>query len=76
MIQSLCQEARDGKTTGVHGSAEEKFAIVIEGLKFGQNVHHVRQMKRPQVQNTRVKQLVAELSLDDTMLQDVLRKEW
>jgi len=36
----------------------------------------VRQMKQLQVQNTRVKQLVAELSLDETMLQDVLQKKW
>ena len=33
-------------------------------------------MKQLQVQNTRVKQLVAELSLDEMMLQDVFRKKW
>jgi len=32
-------------------------------------------MKQLQVQNARVKQLVAELSLDAMMLQDVLRKK-
>jgi len=41
-----------------------------------QSVHQVRQMKQLQVQNTRMKQLVAELSLDETILQDVLRKKW
>ena len=34
----------------------------------------VREMKQPQDENGRLKQLVAELSLDKTMLQDVLSK--
>ena len=42
----------------------------------GLEVDQVRQMKQLQVQDARVKQLVAELSLDETMLQDVLRKKW
>jgi hypothetical protein len=33
-----------------------------------------RQMKQLQEENSRLKQLVADLSLDKTMLQDVLRK--
>jgi putative transposase len=41
----------------------------------GLEVDQVRQMKHLQVQNTRMKQLVAELSLDETMLQDVLRRK-
>ena len=36
----------------------------------------VREMKQLQDENIRLKQLVAELSLDKTMLQDVLRKKW
>ena len=36
----------------------------------------VREMKHLQDENSRLKQLVAELSLDKTMLQDVLRKKW
>lgn len=36
----------------------------------------VREMKQMQDENSRLKQLVAELSLDKTMLQDVLRKKW
>lgn len=36
----------------------------------------VREMKQLQDENNRLKQLVAELSLDKTMLQDVLRKKW
>lgn len=42
----------------------------------GLEVDQVRQMKQLQEENTRLKQLVAELSLDKTMLQDVLRKKW
>jgi len=36
----------------------------------------VREMKQLQEENRRLKRLVAELSLDKTMLQDVLRKKW
>ena len=36
----------------------------------------VREMKQLQDENSRLKQLVAELSLVKTMLQDVLRKKW
>ena len=43
---------------------------------FGLEVDQVRQMKQLQEENTRLKQLVAELSLDKTMLQDVLRKKF
>lgn len=42
----------------------------------GLEVDQVRQMKQLQEENTRLKQLVAELSLDKTMLQEVLRKKW
>lgn len=36
----------------------------------------MRQLKQLQEENTRLKQLVAELSLDKTMLQDVLAKKF
>ncbi len=42
----------------------------------GLEVDQARQMKQLQEENTRLKQLVAELSLDKTMLQEVLRKKW
>ena len=41
----------------------------------GLEVDQVRQMKQLRDENTRLKQLVAELTLDKTMLQDVLRKK-
>ena len=40
----------------------------------GLEVDQVRQLKQLQEENTRLKQLVAELSLDKVMLQDVLAK--
>ena len=43
---------------------------------FGLESDQVREMKQLQDENSRLKQLVAELSLDKTMLQDVLRKKW
>jgi putative transposase len=42
----------------------------------GLEVDQVRQLKQLQEENARLKQLVAELSLDKTMLQDVLRKKF
>jgi len=38
-------------------------------------VDQVRQLKQLQEENARLKKLVAELSLDKTMLQDVLSKK-
>ncbi|MFZ0314457.1 MAG: IS3 family transposase [Candidatus Korobacteraceae bacterium] len=42
----------------------------------GLETDQVRQMKQLQDENSRLKQLVADLSLDKTMLQDVLRKKF
>jgi putative transposase len=42
----------------------------------GLESEQVREMKQLQDENGRLKQLVADLSLDKTMLQDVLRKKW
>jgi putative transposase len=39
-------------------------------------VDQVRQLKQLQEENGRLKKLVAELTLDRSMLQDVLRKNW
>jgi putative transposase len=39
-------------------------------------VDQVRQMKQLQEENLGLKQLVAELTLDKAMLQDVLSKKW
>lgn len=42
----------------------------------GMEVDHARQMNLLREENMRLKQLVAELTLDKTMLQDVLSKKW
>ena len=42
----------------------------------GLELDQVREMKQLQEENSRLKQLVAEVRLDKTMLQDVLRKKW
>ena len=42
----------------------------------GLEVDQVRQLKRLQEENTRLKQLVADLTLDKAMLQDVLSKKF
>lgn len=41
----------------------------------GLEIDQVRQLKQLQEENARLKRLVAELSLDKTMLQDVLAKK-
>jgi putative transposase len=42
----------------------------------GLEVDQVRQLKQLQEENTRLKQLVADLTLDKAMLQDVLAKKY
>ena len=42
----------------------------------GLEVDQVRQLKQLQEENGRLKKLMAELTLDRAMLQDVLRKNW
>jgi putative transposase len=42
----------------------------------GLEVDQLRQMKQLQEQNTRLKRIVADLTLDKAMLQDVLRKKF
>ena len=42
----------------------------------GLEVDHVRQMKQLQEENTRLKQVVADLTLDKAMLQDVLANKF
>ena len=42
----------------------------------GMGTVEIRQLKQLEEENTKLKRLVADLSLDKTMLQDVLRKKW
>ena len=43
---------------------------------LGLEIDQVRQLKQLQDENGRLKKLVAELTLDRAMLQDVLAKKW
>lgn len=42
----------------------------------GMGTVEIRRLKQLEDENTKLKRLVADLSLDKTMLQDVLRKKW
>ncbi len=42
----------------------------------GMGTVEIRRLKQLEEENTKLKRLVADLSLDKTMLQDVLRKKW
>jgi putative transposase len=42
----------------------------------GMGVAEIRRLKQLEDENRKLKQLVADLSLDKTMLQDVLRRKW
>ena len=48
----------------------------MEAKYAGLEVDEVRKMAQLQEENMRLKQLVAELTLDKTMLQDVLSNKW
>ncbi len=57
------------------GTSEQTF-YRWKAKYVGLEVDQVRQMKQLQEENLRLKQLVAELTLDKAMLQDVLSKKW
>lgn len=42
----------------------------------GMGVAEIRRLKQLEEENSKLKRLVADLTLDKTMLQDVLRKRW
>src|SRR5919112_1246364 len=46
------------------------------GLVAGMGVVEVRRLKQLEEENAKLKRLVADLTLDKTMLQDVLRRKW
>jgi putative transposase len=42
----------------------------------GMGVAEIRRLKQLEDENARLKRLVADLTLDKTMLQDVLKRKW
>jgi putative transposase len=59
------------RKTGITEQTYYRWKAKYAGLEVDQ----VRQIKQLREENTKLKQLVAELTLDKTMLQDVLRKK-
>ena len=57
------------------GISEQTF-YCWKKLYAGLEVDQVRQLRQLQEENGRLKKVVAELTLDRAMLQDVLRKNW
>jgi putative transposase len=78
-IVGVCKQAEVGvpvaeviRKAGISEQTFYRWKKQYVGLESDQ----VREMKQLQDENSRLKQLVADLSLDKTMLQDVLRKKW
>ena len=57
------------------GISEQRFYL-WEKQYVGLEIDQVRQLKQLQEENQRLKRLVADLTLDKTMLQDVLAKKF
>jgi putative transposase len=60
------------RRAGISEQTFYRWKATYAGLEADQ----VRQMAQLQEENLRLKKLVAELTLDKTMLQDVLSKKW
>ena len=57
---------------GVSEQATYRWKKVYWGMESDQ----VRELKQPQEENARLKRLVADLSLDKVILQDINAKKW
>lgn len=60
------------RKTGITEQTYYRWKAKYAGLEVDQARRQIKQLRD---ENTRLKQLVAELTLDKTMLQDVLRKK-
>ena len=58
--------------TGVAEATFYRWKKVYSGM----GVSEIRRLKQLEDENARLKRLVADLTLDKTMLQDALRKKW
>ena len=79
-IVAIVKQAEMGAAcAGVNPARGDQRADVLsleEAIQPDLEVDQVRQLKQLQEENGRLKKLVAELTLDKAMLQDVLRKNW
>lgn len=57
------------------GVAEATFSR-WKKVSTGMGVSEIRRLKQLEEENAKLKRLVADLSLDKTMLQDALQKKW
>jgi putative transposase len=55
---------------------EEQMAFSLRQSETGTKVGELRRLKQLEEENRQLKKLVADLSLDKQMLQDVLRKKF
>jgi putative transposase len=65
-VSELCRQ---------HGFAEQSF-YRWKKLYAGIETSELRELKQLREENGKLKRLVADLSLDKSMLQDVLQKKW
>lgn len=65
-VEEICRKL--GVSEGTFYRWKKQFA--------GMGTVEIRRLKQLEEENTKLKRLVADLSLDKTMLQDVLRKKW
>ena len=78
-IAFALRQAESGTTVGEicrkMGVAEATFYRWKKAFA-GMGVAEIRRLKQLEDQNGRLKRLVADLTLDKTMLQDALRRKW
>jgi putative transposase len=78
-IAFALRQAEGGTTVGEicrrMGIAEATF-YRWKKVYAGMGVAEIRRLKQLEEENTKLKRLVADLSLDKSMLQDALRKKW
>jgi len=81
--QSITEANHQSQRRGSHQSESESKLGVSEPTFYrwkkqfaGMGVVEIRRLKQLEEENAKLKRLVADLSLDKTMLQDVLRRKW
>ncbi len=55
---------------------EERISGILKERQGGMTVFETKRSRQLEEENTRLKRMVAELSLDKQMLEDVLSKKW
>ena len=78
-ISFALRQADSGTTVGEicrkMGIAEATF-YRWKKVYAGMGIAEIRRLKQLEEENSKLKRLVADLTVDNTMLQDVLRKKW